>query len=92
MPVSEGPYRNMDEKSPQKKSRRLSVKDLADQMIPEDATVDPKPYAKLLLPNERVVYDSSVWKRSVSDMYNICCALFYFYSGVIVQKQNPNSH
>lgn len=52
------------------KNRRLSVKDLADQMIavgegPSDVS---KVYAKLLLPNEKVVYDSIVWKRAVGSL------------------------
>ena len=50
------------------KSRRLSVKDIANYYVPQFQTLDDiqqKPYARHLIKNERVIYDGIVWKRSV---------------------------
>ena len=66
---SDGPLRNFDDTNKKKiqSSRRRSVKELADEIIlVSEEPNEPKVYAKFLLPNERVVYDSVVWKRAVS--------------------------
>lgn len=52
------------------KSRRLSVKDIANYYVPQFQTLDDiqqKPYARHLIKNERVIYDGIVWKRSVRE-------------------------
>jgi hypothetical protein len=66
--VASGPFKAAEAAKNFRKGQRLSVKDLANEMIAacEGTSAEEKVYSKLLLPNERVVYDSFVWKRAVS--------------------------